>query len=1066
MNSQSFVATLLALRDESAIEGFLGAQEASLTSEVMGELEARVNRLRLEDPNEALRVAEVMLLAAGCLADERVYANALRLKGNVLIHLGRYEESITCYQEAKPIRVRYGEQLEVARLQVGWTGALIYLAHYDEALQLALATREILLEHEKWAWLANLEMNIGSIYRLTDRYDKALAIYEQGRQHFELAGNPVGAAQIQVNASRLMGSQDRFHDALALLHKVHFIFKRHQKSLPLARTNLNLALLSFRTGRYEEAWERYNQAKEGFKLLDNEMEVANVDLHLSRVYLSLNLFPEGLQLAQNAQSTFEKRGMTRHVALAELSLATAHRELGDEREAERLFQNARSFFTADKGPIWAALIDLQWAALLRETDRQSEAIPLLEQAIELFASHKLSVRLAQARLLLAECYYDLEQIAHAQPLYEAILKMPDELRLPTLAYRAYYGLGRVAEAQGEAERALDSYQAAIKEIESIRHSLRVDEFKASFLDDKLALYQAAVRLSVEMAQLADAFDYVEQAKSSALLDLLARNLELRAEEGAAVDSEAWERLRRLKEQWLWHHSKLEQPPVEEQEQTRWAKGMDNEAWEELRRVEVQFNQLWRQLEGHRVKSLTAEAKHSWQNVRPYLDPDTILVEYFFIEEQIVAFLLSPPSIPPNTRGEVSPPSIPPNTTGEVCCEGGQPHVGGDRGGANFPPRIGGDRGGAGLRVVRDFPYTRREIERSLYALEVALKGLSGLDPRYVKEVLTPLALRHLSWLYEALIAPLMPTLAAYRKVIIVPDDLLYALPFHALHDGEQYLIDRFEVQYAPSASVLALCHQTKAAGRNCGLRIANCGTKEIRNPKSEAALPPEICNSSPPRIGGDGGGAALVMGYSHGGRLPHVVKEVQAIASTLSSALLFEEKEATLAHLRQHASDCNVLHLASHATFREDNPLFSYLELADEPLNVIDIYHLKLNASLVTLSACETGMNQLTGGDLFGLARGCFYAGTPSLVASLWQVDDASTALLMQEFYRRLQAGEPIARALRAAQLALRQSAIANTEQEQDGQDGQLTRPYDHPHYWAPFFLMGADGEISLSADR
>ena len=148
--------------------------------------------------------------------------------------------------------------------------------------------------------------------------------------------------------------------------------------------------------------------------------------------------------------------------------------------------------------------------------------------------------------------------------------------------------------------------------------------------------------------------------------------------------------------------------------------------------------------------------------------------------------------------------------------------------------------------------------------------------------------------------------------------------------------------------------------------------------------------------------------------------------------------------------------MASHATFREDNPLFSYLELADEALNVIDIYHLKLNASLVTLSACETGMNQLTGGDLFGLARGCFYAGAPSLVASLWQVDDASTALLMQEFYRRLEAGEPIARALRAAQLALRQ-----VEREEDG---QLMRPYDHPHYWAPFFLMGADGQISLSA--
>jgi len=1011
------VTTLLALPEEQ-IEAFLLAQQADLTIELMAELEAHINRLRLQDPNEALRVAEVMLLATGYLPDERVYANALRLKGNLFIYLGRYEESITCYEAAKPIRMRYGESLEIARLQVGWSAALINLARYDEALQLALATREILLEHEKWAWLASLEMNIGEIYRLTDRYDEALAIYEQGRQHFELAGNPVGAAQIQVNMSRLMGSQDRFREARTLLHKVRPMFELHETWLPLARVDLNLATLAFRMGHYQEAWERYNQAREGFSQLNNEKEMAVVDIYNSRVYLSLNLFAEALELAQNAQLFFIQQDIPRYVARADFIQAVAYRQIGEQEESHRFFQKAHSFFSAHQGVIWAAMIDLQWAALLRETDRQAEAISLIEQAITLFTNHKLSVRLAQAQLLLAECYYDLQQIAQAGALYDAVIQIPDELCLPTLVYRAHYGLGRVAEAEGEPHRALVSYQAAIKELEAIRHNLRVDEFKASFLDDKLALYQAAVRLSVEMQQLANAFDYVEQAKSSALLDLLARNLELRAEEGANTDQEAWARLQTLKEQWRWQHSKLQEPPSpnsegEVEEQTRWAKGMGDEAWEELRRVEVEFNQLWRQLQGRRVKSLTAEAKHTWQAVHPYLDAETLLVEYFFIEDEIIAFLLTHPA-------SSSPPSIPPNNRGEDL--------------NNFPPIIGGDRGGADLEVVQAFPYTRREIERSLYALEVALKGLSGLDATYVKDVLTPLALRHLNWLYEALIAPLMPTLAHYSKVIMVPDDILYALPFHALHDGEQYLIDRFELHYAPSASVLALCHQTKATKQEV-----------VRE-----GLP------LPPKIGGDGGGAALVMGYSHGGRLPHVANEVQTIASTLSSALLFEDEDATVAHLRQHASDCRLLHLASHATFREDNPLFSYLELADEPLNVIDIYHLKLNASLVTLSACETGMNQLTGGDLFGLARGCFYAGAPSLVASLWQVDDASTALLMQEFYRRLEAGEPIARALRAAQLALRQ-----IEREEDG---EMIRPYDHPHYWAPFFLMGADGVISLSA--
>ena len=172
--------------------------------------------------------------------------------------------------------------------------------------------------------------------------------------------------------------------------------------------------------------------------------------------------------------------------------------------------------------------------------------------------------------------------------------------------------------------------------------------------------------------------------------------------------------------------------------------------------------------------------------------------------------------------------------------------------------------------------------------------------------------------------------------------------------------------------------------------------------------------------------------------------------------MLFQEDEATLSQLCQQAERCRLVHLASHAVFRSDNPLFSFIQLADEPLNVMDIYHLRLNASLVTLSGCETGMSQLKGGDLFGLARGCLYAGAPALVASLWQVDDSSTTLLMEEFYRHLEAGASIASALRAAQLTL---LYIEGEAEREHQ-GERFRPYAHPYYWAPFFLVGDGGVL------
>jgi CHAT domain-containing protein len=131
------------------------------------------------------------------------------------------------------------------------------------------------------------------------------------------------------------------------------------------------------------------------------------------------------------------------------------------------------------------------------------------------------------------------------------------------------------------------------------------------------------------------------------------------------------------------------------------------------------------------------------------------------------------------------------------------------------------------------------------------------------------------------------------------------------------------------------------------------------------------------------------------------------------------------------------LHIAAHGIFRADNPMFSSLKLGDSWLNLFDIFNLQLGAELTVLSACETGMSAVWEGDeLLGLARGFLYAGTPSLVVSLWTVNDRSTAELMRHFYTALQRGTPKGRALQKAMIDVK----AN---------------FPHPYYWAPFVLMG-----------
>src|SRR5262249_5284393 len=131
------------------------------------------------------------------------------------------------------------------------------------------------------------------------------------------------------------------------------------------------------------------------------------------------------------------------------------------------------------------------------------------------------------------------------------------------------------------------------------------------------------------------------------------------------------------------------------------------------------------------------------------------------------------------------------------------------------------------------------------------------------------------------------------------------------------------------------------------------------------------------------------------------------------------------------------LHIATHAVFRQDNPMFSSFKLADGWVTAIDLFSMASETNLVTLSGCQSGMSEVTGADdLLGLMRGFLYAGARSLLLSLWNVNDESTTALMTDFYRRWQEGTTKSAALRSAMQSVREQ-------------------FPNPFYWAPFLLVG-----------
>ncbi|HMN30149.1 MAG TPA: CHAT domain-containing protein, partial [Caldilineaceae bacterium] len=254
-------------------------------------------------------------------------------------------------------------------------------------------------------------------------------------------------------------------------------------------------------------------------------------------------------------------------------------------------------------------------------------------------------------------------------------------------------------------------------------------------------------------------------------------------------------------------------------------------------------------------------------------------------------------------------------------------------------------------------------------------------------------------LYTLVWAPLAGALSA-KRLLIIPYGSLHDLPFHALWDGRQLLLERFELSYAPSASIAVRAGQSPpvAAWRSL---------------------------------------AALALTDP---AIPAARLEVTEVAACFPQAQLYLDGEGDLAGLQRAAHTADVLHIATHGRFRPDNPYFSVLQLADGWVDVRSLYRLRLAARLVVLSACESGVGGVSGGDeVIGVARAFLAAGARSLVASLWNVHDASTATLMTDFYMALidgAAGLGPAGALRLAQL-------------------RAARQGQHPFYWASFFAIG-----------
>ncbi len=912
-------------------------------------LKDRVIEQQRADIDEALQTAAFLMQLAEMAGDHRLRALAYRTEAQArMIGLGEFKDALAIYDHALMLYRRVGDEVGEAQTQGTRIWALASLGRYDEATTAGQWAVAILHANELWIQAASVSNNLAGIYSRMGNDVESLGMLDSAREAYRRAGDEASRPFLSNNAGNrgvVLRKLGRFDEALVATRLSEERARTQGQTAVVARARQNLGLIALAQGHYNEALRRLDEAKTIFWEDGRLRDAMLVELFTSTCLLEMRRFDDVLEKAREARKLFTDRGTLLESAQCRLNEAAAYAALGQLDAAGAALAHARETFAAENHAIWVAFTDVRRASLLNAAESWVAAEQIALAAATTFLNHDLEVDAARAWLVAAEAAQGAGRLEEAETLVVQAQKLGLAQDLPGILHLAHALQAGLAHERGDLATAAAEIDAAIAELERLQGGLMV-EYRAGFLEDKLTIYEDGLLLALERGEAAAGLAYAERAKSRALLDMISYRLQLGVVARSAADQPlvtALERLRverdRLYRVWESGESGPRFGPA----------ASDGAAVShQIQALEQQMTQTWHTL---LVRNADYARDAGLWRVRvepagPYLDDDTLLVEYFVARGHLVVFLVS-------NRG-----------VDVVHLPGGLDAV------QPLQKFL-----GLNMRAVAGTPADRRPL-------------LLGQAQTILRR------------LHDQLVAPFAAQLAPYERLIVVPHGPLHYLPFHALYDGERYVGERHRLSYLPGASFVRASRE--AAG---------------------------------------GGHGALVAGHSDHGRLPSALAEAQDVAALWQATPVLEER-LTRDRLQAMMGDVDLIHLATHGEFRADNPLFSGLVVEDGWLTTLDIFGLRLHASLVTLSACDTGRHVIAAGDeLLGLMRAFLSAGAASLLLTHWPVEDRTTAVFMADFYRQLRDGSDKDAALQTAQSRLIHDAAGETS---------------HPYFWAPFYLVGS----------
>jgi CHAT domain-containing protein len=897
-------------------------------------------------------------------------------------------------------------------------GALLQRSEFKAALKSYQVAADIYAAQNQYLDLVEVQMSMVPTLRNLGDSQGALALAEQVRAGCLALGKPAQRtlAGLEMNVGVIYRQLGNLDAAIKAYERGRAIFIQLGDEINAARMDINRAYVYQLTSRFITAQELLEGARRTLAQTgQHAQQVARTEAMLGLVASRCGRYQEALTHFEAARRGFA--GLDTLIAIVDLRRCFIYHKLNLISEMINRAQAAEPIFTQNSMFEEQALALHQLGLGYQRSGAYTLALAYLKQARQIFEEQEVRAKVFELDYDLAYLTYIMGRIDEAWKLAHPLSKQVESDTWPQLAAQTRILLARCALAR-EPERARHEAQAALEL--SLAYSLHEPPIAAHHLmgqiaenydkpDDAWAHYQTAIELieSLRLQLLVDEFRigfmddklpiYADAVRLSQQMGTPAQLLyTLNLAHTAPLphlpivsltdlsNSELESELITLREKWHWYQNKLEEASNDKDGATT-----VGELRQELNKVEAELAEL-----SYRLR--LSQSSVNAAKVEP------VAISQLWAADVAAQFLT-------DIQHRLQPNEIllhyylVNDTLQALLVTPKAIHI--------FPDLASTKSLG---RILRGWNRQLRHI------------GLISQAPQTSQS----LAQRYLSHFHQALVKPLASHLTPQSHLFVIMPPGWHDLPLSAFFDGQHHLIEQHQITYlsAPSA-------KGRQGERAKGHPLASSPT-----PGSDPTKPLSHQPTNP---------QALIVGHSDDGRLRGTLQAAQRVAEGLPSSwqsTLLMDEEATFEKFQAASRKSHLIHLATHAIFRPDNPLFSWAQLAKHRLTVADLYQMKLpQRPLVILSACETGRGQARGGGLLGMGRALLAAGASGVMVTLWRVEDQATAQLMSDFYSVIGQDEALENAWAyKASASLRQAQL------------QAIAKRLHPFFWAAFIVMKA----------